>query len=408
MYLFAAGNEIPMSIDLANIRRSDFNFELPEESIAKYPLTHRHDSKLLVYRNRQISIAKFRDIAGEIPNNALLVFNNAKVIPARLFFKRITGAVIEILLLEPLHPSNYEQVFKETSAVQWKCMIGNLKKWKEDETIQCVLPNGALLLAELTDRELKTVRFNWNTGHKFLEVLDEAGRLPIPPYLNRDTDQSDYENYQTVFAKREGSVAAPTAGLHFTDDVFKSLSEKGVKRTELTLHVGAGTFLPVKEDEVVKHQMHREFFELPKSCIQNLLHAPYRIAVGTTSLRVLESLYYIAAQIKEKGQFGVVKKLEPYENQFDFSYAEALQTVLQYLEKQQLDTLFGSTEIMILPHYQLKSIDALITNFHLPESTLLMLVASVVGDDWKKMYQTALENKFRFLSYGDSSLLFVQ
>lgn len=397
-----------MSVELENISSKDFHFELSDDKIAKYPLPNRADSKLLVYKDGVINDKVFDQIASELVEDDLLVFNNAKVIPARMYFKRESGATIEVLLLEPVQPASYEQVFRERESVEWNCMVGNLKKWKDGEQIYCVIHDDLTLKATLKNRNERRVELKWESGEAFIDVLEQVGNLPIPPYLNRDTEESDYSTYQTVVAKNNGSVAAPTAALHFTDELLQELGSKGIRKGELTLHVGAGTFLPVKHDNVLDHPMHKEFFELSLDELINIKEAKARIAVGTTSLRVLESLYYVGAQIAEKGEFGLVNKLEPYGSTTDLSYEEALEQIIDYLRSRSIDKLYGATEIMILPQYKIKSIKALITNFHLPESTLLMLVASVVGDDWKKIYAHALANNYRFLSYGDSSLLFVR
>lgn len=396
-----------MSVKLENISSKEFHFELSDEKIAKYPLANRADSKLLVYRNGGISDKVFKYIGQELESGDLLVFNNAKVIPARMYFKRKSGATIEVLLLEPVSPSSYEQVFRENKRVEWNCMVGNLKKWKDGEEISCVIHDELTLKATLKNRDERKVELKWESGEAFIDVLEQVGNLPIPPYLNRDTEESDYSTYQTVVAKNNGSVAAPTAALHFTDELLEELCTNGVKRSELTLHVGAGTFLPVKHDNVLDHPMHKEFFELSLSELINIKNAKDRIAVGTTSLRVLESLYYLGLQIEKKDRFALVKKLEPYETVATLSYEDALEKIIVYMRSRSLEKLYGATEIMILPQYKIKSIKALITNFHLPESTLLMLISAVVGEKWKEIYQHALDHNYRFLSYGDSSLLFV-
>lgn len=396
-----------MSLKPTHISTSEFNFDLPDSQIAKYPLPNRSDSKLLVYRAGQISDRIFHELAEELESGDQLIFNDAKVIPARMYFKRETGAVIEVLLLEPVLPASYEEVFRATDKVHWACMVGNLKKWKEEEWIKLQIQDELELKARLVNREERIVELIWDGGDAFIDVLEKAGNLPIPPYLNRDTEESDYQTYQTVVAKNNGSVAAPTAALHFTDELLSELSTIGIKKSELTLHVGAGTFLPVKHDNVLDHPMHKEFFEVSLEQLQAMREAKSRIAVGTTSLRVLESLYYVGAQIQENGSFGLVQKLEAYEKECKLSYDQALEQIIKYMEKEGLSKLHGATEIMILPHYHIKSIKALITNFHLPESTLLMLISSVVGEKWKEIYQHALNHNYRFLSYGDSSLLFV-
>lgn len=389
-----------------NLSKSDFYFDLPASRIAKYPLAKRDESKLLIYRN-SIDHTKFKDIDNFIPADTLLVMNNAKVIPARLYFKRETGATIEVLLLEPIKPANYEEVFNSVGHCQWKCIIGNSKKWKDDEIIQ-LASDSDLLSARLISREQRIVELSWSTDLSFSHLLDKVGELPLPPYLDRATEVEDNVTYQTVFAKNEGSVAAPTAGLHFTQSVFDSLHTKGVQTEEVTLHVGAGTFLPVKEDNVLNHDMHREYFQVTRNALNNLKNKSNRIAVGTTSLRVLESLYWIGLQLKQGNTSLLVDKLEPYEVEAHITYEEALGEILAFLDRNNSNNLQAATEILILPHYDLKSITGLITNFHLPESTLLMLIASVVGHEWRTIYQEALNKDYRFLSYGDSSLLFKQ
>ncbi|PCJ65496.1 MAG: tRNA preQ1(34) S-adenosylmethionine ribosyltransferase-isomerase QueA [Bacteroidetes bacterium] len=387
------------------IKRSDFDFDLPEDNIAKYPLENRDASKLLVHRNGSSQFDNFSQIADYLDSDTLLVMNNAKVIPARLYFNRESGAAIEVLLLEPVSPGSYEESFNTVQSCQWKCIIGNSKKWREDEIIY-LSENANLINARLINRENRIVELQWNDGDTFTGLLDRIGELPLPPYLNRDTEAADKQTYQTVFAKNKGSVAAPTAGLHFTAGVFEDLMKKGVNTTEVTLHVGAGTFLPVKADNVVDHDMHREHFEITLNVLNQLITAPKRITVGTTSLRVLESLYWIGVQLSKNDVSLLVNKLEPYEVQASLTYSEALTEVKNFMINSNLDKLHAATEILILPHYKLKSIVGLITNFHLPESTLLMLISSVVGNDWKEIYQEALTHNFRFLSYGDSSLLF--
>ncbi|MDG2454601.1 MAG: S-adenosylmethionine:tRNA ribosyltransferase-isomerase [Bacteroidia bacterium] len=388
------------------IKKSDFNFKLDEERIAKYPLERRDESKLLVYKDAVFSHHVFKNIGKTLGSDTLIVRNNAKVIPARLYFKRATGALIEVLLLEPIQPSNYERAFAATSSCQWKCIIGNSKKWKVDELIALV-GNDELVQAKLVSRQDRVVELSWQNGKAFTDLLDEIGELPLPPYLNRDTEVADKQTYQTVFARNSGSVAAPTAGLHFTSEVLSLLEGKGIATAEVTLHVGAGTFLPVKADNVVDHDMHREYFEVSKDELLCLMAKDKRIAVGTTSLRVLESLYWIGRQLSQGDSNLLVHKLEPYEVETSLSYVESLQHIVRYMDIEGLSTLQGATEILILPHYTPRSIDALITNFHLPESTLLMLIASVVGDEWKEIYAEAMRNDYRFLSYGDCSLLFV-
>ena len=387
------------------VRKSDFFFELNEDQIAKYPLNKRDQSKLLCYQYGKITHHKFTDISSILPKDSLLIMNNAKVIPARLYFKRKTGALIEVLLLEPVKPSSYEKSFASTQACQWKCMIGNSKKWKEGEFLDLSIQSG-LIQAQLISKTHRIVELSWTNKELFTEVLQKIGELPLPPYLNRKTEDSDIKTYQTVFAKNEGSVAAPTAGLHFTDDVLSNIVDRGIAINEVTLHVGAGTFLPVKEDDVINHEMHREYFEVTLDTLNALIKHNQRIAVGTTSLRVLESLYWIGFQLSQKDESFFVSKLEPYENKTKLTYKESIGIIQYYMQTNNLTVIEAATEILILPDYELKSIVGLITNFHLPESTLLMLIASVVGEEWKDIYETAKAEKYRFLSYGDSSILF--
>ena len=389
------------------IKKSDFFFELADEQIAKYPLAERDQSKLLVQRKGKTIHSAFSAIGDYLDKNTLLVMNNAKVIPARLYFKRESGAAIEVLLLEPSLPANYEEAFNTKAKCRWKCIIGNSKKWKDEEYIQ-LADNPTLLSAKLIDRQERIVELSWESGQSFTDLLDTIGELPLPPYLNRATEESDTDTYQTVFAKNAGSVAAPTAGLHFTANVFSRLQEKGVELEEVTLHVGAGTFLPVKEDNVVDHDMHREHFEITIATLDTLIAKPSRVCVGTTSMRVLESMYWLGIQLSKGNTSLLVHKLEPYETQSDLSYEESLSMVRDYMNINVIQVLQAATEILILPHYKPRSIIGLITNFHLPESTLLMLIASVVGDSWRQIYEEAKRKGYRFLSYGDSSLLFTE
>lgn len=387
------------------IKKSDFNFDLPEANIAKYPLSSRDDSRLLVYRDGKSEYDSFKNINEYLPANSLVVMNNAKVIPARLYFKRVSGAIIEILLLEPYSPASYEESFNSTSTCTWKCIIGNSKKWKDNEVIH-LANNPETISAMLIDRGERIVELSWSSKESFTDLLGSIGEIPLPPYLNRATEANDALTYQTVFAKNSGSVAAPTAGLHFTPAVFDSMIQKGIETSELTLHVGAGTFLPVKADNVEDHEMHREYFEVTLHSLNQIINNKVRVAVGTTSLRVLESLYWIGVQFANNKNGLLVTKMEPYEVTSTLSYEESMEHIKTYMKTTGIVTLQASTEIMILPHYVPRSVTALITNFHLPESTLLMLIASVVGDRWKAIYTEALQNYFRFLSYGDSSLLF--
>lgn len=401
-----------------------YNYDLPDERIAKYPLAERDSSKLLVYKNGEISESVFSNISEILPDNCLLVCNNTRVIHARIVFHKSTGARIEVFCLEPIGPSDYVLSLSSTTGCEWICLVGNLKKWKEGKLTQPVEMGGETVLfsAEKISTEGNThrIRFSWDNDRvAFSEILESIGELPIPPYLNRDTEESDEETYQTVYSRIEGSVAAPTAGLHFTDAVFASLKKKNIKVEELTLHVGAGTFQPVKTDDVSEHVMHTETIIVPLKTIKHIRKKSGNIiAVGTTSVRTLESLYYVGSSLSLrdfplKGENGaqepVVLKVgqwEPYtlpEN--PISANEALQNIIDYLEENGLDTLHAETQILIKPGFQFRIINGMITNFHQPKSTLLLLVSAFVGDNWKNIYNFALENNFRFLSYGDSSVL---
>lgn len=386
---------------------SEFDYHLPETRIAQYPLSQRDASKLLVYQSGEIMHSQFADISKFLNQDDLLIFNDTKVIPARMFFKRSSGARIEVFLLDPIAPfNNMEQMLKSEGPVEWNCIIGNLKKWKDGETILCELPDGDVLEATLVDRTAGRVRFSWPSGN-FADILIRTGRIPLPPYIDRQSEELDSDRYQTVYAEHDGAVAAPTAGLHFTDRVISDLGTNGVQIAHVTLHVGAGTFQPVKESDVRKHNMHEEVFMVDRSLIQSLRNAKRRIATGTTSLRAIDSLYWMgvkaatgAENVLELGQF-------EYEDlPGDMSYGEALGVLDDYLKHRDLEQSRASTAIMIMPGYKIRSISGLITNFHLPKSTLIMLIASWVGNDWRRIYQEALDNGYRFLSYGDSSLLF--
>ena len=401
-----------------------YNYDLSDERIAKYPLAERDSSKLLVYKNGEISESVFSNISEILPDNCLLVCNNTRVIHARIVFHKSTGARIEVFCLEPIGPSDYVLSLSSTTGCEWICLVGNLKKWKEGKLTQRVEMGGETVLfsAEKISTEGNThrIRFSWDNDRvAFSEILESIGELPIPPYLNRDTEESDEETYQTVYSRIEGSVAAPTAGLHFTDAVFASLKKKNIEVEELTLHVGAGTFQPVKTDDVSEHVMHTETIIVPLKTIKHIRKKSGNIiAVGTTSVRTLESLYYVGSSLSLrdfplKGENGaqepVVLKVgqwEPYtlpEN--PISANEALQNIIDYLEENGLDTLHAETQILIKPGFQFRIINGMITNFHQPKSTLLLLVSAFVGDNWKNIYNFALENNFRFLSYGDSSVL---
>ena len=383
---------------MEEIRISEYDYPLTDERIAKYPLAERDHSKLLVYRDGKVSEDVFYRVGDYIAAGSLLVYNNTRVIPARLVFHKESGARIEVFCLEPLAPRDYQLALSGTTGCTWKCMIGNLKKWKSG-----VLSNGVLHAERLsTTGNTHEVRFSWDDANmSFAQLLDAQGELPIPPYLNRPTEESDKTTYQTVYSRIKGSVAAPTAGLHFTEKVLDGLHQRGLKTTELTLHVGAGTFQPVKTEDANKHTMHTEIIAVPRQTIQDVLdNLGHIVAVGTTSMRTLESLYFIGA----KKQLSV-PQFAPYEQDYTISTEEALRNILAYLDETKQDTLHAETQIMIRPGYVFHVVDQLITNFHQPKSTLLLLVSAFVGGGWKTIYDYALSHDFRFLSYGDSSIL---
>lgn len=401
------------------IRIADYNYDLPDSRIAKYPLTERDQSKLLIYRGNEnddkgtVSEDHFYNLPDYLPKGALMVFNNTKVIQARLRFQKQTGATIEVFLLEPYAPRDYEQVFQMRGHCEWVCMIGNLKRWKEGELSLNVEGQQPFALRANRRGEEGTgfvVEFDWDGDLSFAEVLDLLGELPIPPYLNRKTEASDLKTYQTVYSKIKGSVAAPTAGLHFTDRVLRALDEAGVQREELTLHVGAGTFRPVKSEQIAEHEMHSEFIAVKRETIQRLIaHGGRAIAVGTTSVRTLESLYYIGRKLQDNLDASEdelhVNQWEPYDDTTELPVVDALGNILAYLERHNLPALHTSTQIIIAPGYKYHIVQMMVTNFHQPQSTLLLLVSAFVRGDWHTIYDYALAHDFRFLSYGDSSLL---
>jgi len=399
-------------LEMQKIKISDFDYNLPDHRIAKFPLENRDDSNLLFYNNSNIEDLKFNDLPNLINDKTRLIFNNTKVIRARLHFEKVTGAKIEIFCLEPHAPAEYVQSFESNVSCQWSCMIGNAKKWKTDDLLKELTIAGDNITVRASKIQSRSstpiVEFSWNnSNYTFSEIIEAMGQLPIPPYLNRDTEASDLLRYQTVYSKIKGSVAAPTAGLHFTEDVFKNLQGKGVVLEELTLHVGAGTFKPVKSEEIGEHEMHIEHFIVQKSTLQNLLDDKKNIPVGTTSVRTLESLFWLAVKL-EKGLISDnlhVHQWDPYQIETSLSKTEALNLLIQFLEKKNLNFIEASTEIMIVPGYKFRMADAIITNFHQPKSTLLLLISAFIGEDWRRMYKHALENDYRFLSYGDSSLL---
>ena len=392
---------------------ADYNYPLPDERIAKYPLAERDHSKLLVYRDGQVTEDRFYHVGDYIAPHSLLIYNNTRVIQARLEFHKPTGARIEVFCLEPLMPHDYQLSLGATTGCTWKCMVGNVKKW-HDEAIE--LKAGDFTLRAYKEQVLGNtfaVRFEWDEENvSFAEILDAAGELPIPPYLNRKTEESDLRTYQTVYSRIKGSVAAPTAGLHFTDQVLNDLRARGIETDEVTLHVGAGTFLPVKTADANEHTMHTEIIAVPRETIAHIqAKLGHIVAVGTTSMRTLESLYFIGNKLRDVEMSRCrdveihVGQFEPYEQDYSLSTFDALQAILDYLDRTGQTTLHAETQIMIKPGYTFRIVDQLITNFHQPQSTLLLLVSAFVGGDWKTIYDYALSHDFRFLSYGDSSIL---
>ena len=419
------------------IHISDYNYALPDERIAKFPMKERDHSKLLIYNKGEVGEDVFYNLPNYLPKGALMVFNNTKVIQARMHFRKETGALIEVFLLEPAEPSDYELMFQTTGRCAWYCLVGNLKKWKEG-TLE--IKDARLKMNDepfrLTAKRLgehgtsHLIEFEWTGGMSFAEVIDAVGELPIPPYLNRKTQESDKTTYQTVYSKIKGSVAAPTAGLHFTKNVLEAIDAHGIEREEVTLHVGAGTFKPVKSELIADHEMHTEFFSVRRETIEKLIrHQGQAIAVGTTSVRTLESLYYMGLKVManpdiEEEQLHV-RQWEPYEapptapegallpsrtfvspsGDERGAGAAVLQALLDWMDRHELNVLHSSTQIIIAPGYDYKIVKMLVTNFHQPQSTLLLLVSAFVKGDWRRIYDYALAHDFRFLSYGDSSLL---
>jgi len=422
-------------MDTRHIRISDYNYDLPDSRIAKFPVTPRDHSKLLLYQYGAVSEDVFYHLPDYLPEGALMVFNNTRVIQARIHFRKETGALIEVFLMEPVLPADYEQMFQSTGSCSWLCMVGNLKKWKEgalmrdflvkghELTLKATLRRGDELTAEQRSKTQHSggtnywVDFEWDNVHvSFAEILEAVGELPIPPYLNRPTEESDRTTYQTVYSKIKGSVAAPTAGLHFTDAVLSDIDRKGIMRDEVTLHVGAGTFKPVKSATIEGHEMHSEYIVVHRHTFEHLLaHDCSAIAVGTTSVRTLESLYYMGAYLSKHPEASEeelhVNQWDPYNEGRDGGLVdgvtprEAMENILNYLDRNGLEALHSSTQLIIAPGYEYKMVKMLVTNFHQPESTLLLLVSAFVHGDWRCIYDYALSHDFRFLSYGDSSLL---
>ena len=410
---------------IKEIHISDYQYELPDERIAKFPKAERDQSKLLIYQHGKVGEDVFYNLPKYLPKDALMVFNNTRVIQARLHFRKETGALIEIFLLEPAAPADYEQMFQTTKQCSWLCLVGNQKKWKEGTLERTLTVGDKSVTIKATRRgehgTSQWIDFEWDgPTMSFAEILDAIGELPIPPYLNRETQESDKTTYQTVYSKIKGSVAAPTAGLHFTNKVLTELDASGIEREELTLHVGAGTFKPVKSDTIGQHEMHTEYVAVRRHTIERLLaHGGHAIAVGTTSVRTLESLYYMGLKVMEHPEINEealhVSQWEPYSaslneesgmrNEEMPSAMEALMALRDWMDRHELTTLHSSTQIIIAPGYEYKIVKMLVTNFHQPQSTLLLLVSAFVKGDWRQIYDYALAHDFRFLSYGDSSLL---
>lgn len=409
-------------MDAKKIPIGDFNYQLPEERIARYPLPERDASKLLIYQNRTISEDIYRNIAQHLPENALLVFNNTKVIEARIRFQKPSGGFIEIFCLEP--GEKYVDVItamQQPKKVQWKCLIGGASKWKAGQVLEKKMStaNGEIILEARfigKQKDYFDIELSWTPEELFFaEVLHEMGAIPLPPYIKRTVEDLDTERYQTIYARHHGSVAAPTAGLHFTDAILQQLSEKKIAHDFITLHVGAGTFKPVQVEFLEDHEMHAEYIQVSKANLKNLLKASGNniIAVGTTSLRTLESVYWLGVKTMlhpsiKKNEMHLLQ-WEAYEiNNKNISVTQSIQSLINWMELQHLDILFTKTQLIITPGYEIKMVKALITNFHQPQSTLLLLVAAMAGNDWKKIYQHALQNHFRFLSYGDGSLIWIK
>ena len=402
--------------DIRALRIADYDYDLPDERIAKHPLAEREQCKLLYYKGGNIEERKFWEVPALLPKQSTLIYNNTRVINARLRFRKETGSTIEIFCLEPVLPRDYEQIFQTTGHCVWQCLVGNSKRWKQGALTQNITIGSHEVTLAATRGEQRgnawEIAFDWDdTNCTFADVLDAIGEIPIPPYLNRGTEESDSTDYQTVYSHIDGSVAAPTAGLHFTDEVLAECDRLGIMRREITLHVGAGTFQPVKSEHIGDHPMHYEFISVPRDVITDIINAPGPvIAVGTTSVRTLESLYYIGQMLEDDPDADedalTVTQWMPYTTPCEISTKRALQNIVDYLERHHADTYMGSTQLMIAPGFQYRIVDGMITNFHQPQSTLLLLVAAFVGEGkWRRMYDYAMAHDFRFLSYGDAQLL---
>jgi len=398
------------------IHIDNYNYHLPENSIASHPLQERDASRLLHYKKGNIYDRNFKELPSLIPEGSMMVFNNTRVVPARLLFVKESGALIEVFCLEPVLPTDYNLSFAQTESVVWRVMIGNKKRWKRGiiklyNPLRQEIYTHLSLSATYEGQEGDTfnVRFSWQGGYNFSEVLAICGKTPIPPYLAREEEQEDKERYQTVYALWRGSVAAPTAGLHFTDNILSSLKDKNINISEVTLHVGAGTFMPVKTNDILLHEMHSEPFTVTRDFIERLCNQKGEvIAVGTTSARCLESLYYFGLMCYNGEEPRLLPQWEAYRLAPLLTKEAALEAILNYLQKHQMDFFSARTQIMIVPSFKFRFINGLITNFHQPKSTLLLLIAAFIGEDWRSCYVHAIQNDYRFLSYGDSSLLWAK
>lgn len=397
-------------MDFAQINLKDYHYDLPEDRIAQHPLAERDSSKLLVYSKQAIQHSRFKKIGSYLPENSTLVFNDTKVIPARLQFQKETGAAIEIFLLQPTQPNTDINIAMQTTGqCTWSCMIGNLKRWKPDQLLYMTITvEGMAVTLTASQVTYNQVKLSWNPEEiAFVDIVKAAGQVPLPPYMKRKAEKQDRERYQTIYSKTEGAVAAPTAGLHFTDPILDALELQGIAKEYLTLHVGSGTFLPIKTDSIVDHPMHGEQISVTYQNICNLLESNSLISVGTTSLRTLESIYWFGVKLcNDTDTKFKIDKLAPYRDYHTLpEFRQSLEIVKTFMETKNLQTITGYTEIFIFPPYHIKSCHGLITNFHLPSSTLILLVAAFIGENWREIYQEALKNNYRFLSYGDTSLL---
>lgn len=401
---------------IRNIRIDQYNYDLPDERIAKHPLAQREQCKLLHYDGEAIHDRHFYEVPSLLPAGTTLIYNNTRVINARLRFTKSTGSTIEIFCLEPVEPVDYELIFQTSQSCTWLCLVGNSKRWKQGSLEQSVTVDGKETTLRATRGERRgnswEITFDWDGGATFASVLEATGEIPIPPYLNRGTEESDSNDYQTVYSHINGSVAAPTAGLHFTDALLQECDERGIKRRELTLHVGAGTFQPVKSENIGEHEMHHEFIAVKRALIEELIAGDGPVvAVGTTSVRTLESLYYVGQILEDNpdadGEALTVKQWMPYTTPCKISTKKALQNIVDHLDRTNCDVYMGSTQLMIAPGFNYRIVNGIITNFHQPQSTLLLLVAAFVGEDkWRMLYDFAMGHEYRFLSYGDGCLFY--